>query len=308
MKNEFSLDNENFIELADETRELSEQNEKYRLYQKYFKKLGADCRKVLEMSHFSKVPVVTFGTDGSGISAKNIQVSSRIDESFEAGERFARTTAEIIENDIPLGNLDLINVIGYAPVMSALAGLAVARHFGISNQDSINRLNKKLTPVPGRLNPIAGIKGTLIIDDSYNAAPAAMQNGLDILSLFNPGEEFDRRIAVLGQMAELGKYSEDEHRLIGMKVAEVADLFVAVGERMVSATKAAVEAGMDREHVEWFEDSEAAGRYLDRVIQQGDVIYIKGSQSSRMEKAVKDIMAEPLRAEELLVRQGKGWI
>ena len=73
------------------------------------------------------------------------------------------------------------------------------------------------------------------------------------------------------------------------------------------AVEAAKEAGMDAEHVEWFEDSESAGRYLDRVLQQGDVIYVKGSQSSRMERVVKDIMAEPLRAEQLLVRQGKGW-
>jgi len=162
--------------------------------------------------------------------------------------------------------------------------------------------------MPGRLNPIAGIKGSLIIDDSYNAAPLAMQNGLDVLKSFSLSTDDDRRIAVLGQMAELGQYTENEHRLIGMKVAECADLFLAVGENMRIAVESAKESGLDPNAIEWFANSEEAGRYLDREVKTGDIVYVKGSQSTRMEKVVKDIMAEPARADEILVRQDEKWL
>jgi UDP-N-acetylmuramoyl-tripeptide--D-alanyl-D-alanine ligase len=179
---------------------------------------------------------------------------------------------------------------------------------GVSVADAIKTLSNKYHASAGRLNPIAGIKGSLIIDDSYNAAPAAMQNGLEALRIFRLTEDDNRKIVALGSMAELGQYSDQEHRLIGMKVAEVADVFVAVGENMRVAVDAAIEAGMYREAIEWFATSEEAGRYLDREIQEGDIVYVKGSQSSRMEKVVKDIMAEPLRASELLVRQEEKWL
>ncbi len=109
-------------------------------------------------------------------------------------------------------------------------------------------------------------------------------------------------------MVELGAYTEEEHRFVGLKVAECADLFIGVGGSMHTAIEAAEEAGMDPDNTEWFGSSEEAGKYLDREVQQGDIVYIKGSQSSRMEKVVKELMAEPLRAEELLVRQGKEWL
>ena len=85
-------------------------------------------------------------------------------------------------------------------------------------------------------------------------------------------------------------------------------MFVAVGESMRVAVEAAEEAGMYKEAIEWFATSKEAGRYLDREIQEGDIVYVKGSQSSRMERVVKDLMAEPLRASELLVRQEEKWL
>jgi UDP-N-acetylmuramyl pentapeptide synthase len=174
--------------------------------------------------------------------------------------------------------------------------------------DAAAALSKQLEPVSGRLRPLAGIKGSLILDDSYNAAPASVVAGLEALQQFTPGEEYDRRIAALADMAELGTLSEQEHRAIGTLVATTADLFVAVGPQMRFAIEAAEAAGMDKNKIEWFKDSVEAGRYLDRIIEKGDVVLVKGSQSQRMEKAVKDIMAEPGRAAEFLVRQEEAWL
>lgn len=160
----------------------------------------------------------------------------------------------------------------------------------------------------GRLRPLAGIKGSLILDDSYNAAPASVIAGLEALEQFTPGELKDRRIAALADMAELGSLSEAEHRKIGERVAAAADLFVAVGPQMKFAIEAAIAAGMPEDKTIWFKDSVEAGRYLDRILETGDVVLVKGSQSQRMERLVKDILAEPSKAKELLVRQEDRWL
>lgn len=269
--------------------------------------MNADDERVMEMR--SKVPceIVTYGLRSTDVSMENVKIASRVDEHFDPDEQLAQTTADVSVGGASIGALNLKDVIGYAPALSCLAAIAVARRFDIDPTTAIERLNNGFHAVPGRLRPLAGIKGSMVIDDSYNAAPAAMRAGLDVLKAFVPGEDRDRRIAALGSMAELGQYSANEHRMIGMKVAESADVFVAVGEAMQEAVNAAKEAGMDAEHIHWFPNSEEAGRFLDPYIQEGDIVYVKGSQSSRMEKVVKDIMAEPMRAEELLVRQEKKW-
>jgi UDP-N-acetylmuramoyl-tripeptide--D-alanyl-D-alanine ligase len=148
----------------------------------------------------------------------------------------------------------------------------------------------------------------LIIDSSYNAAPASMMAGLEVLQAFSPVEGA-KRVAALGQMAELGPYSEQEHRMIGMYAAEVGvDLLITVGEPSRDIRRGAIEAGIPEEQTQHFDSSVDAGRWLDREINKGDIILVKGSQSVRMEKVVKDLMAEPLRAGDLLVRQSKKWM
>jgi UDP-N-acetylmuramyl pentapeptide synthase len=271
--------------------------------------LNGDDARVRAMREGVEEDVKRYGcAKENDVQAQNMRLSTRLDESFESGEVFAKTFADVTIGGQAIGTLELVNDIGYAPVMACLAALCVADHFDVPFSRVLRALSEKYHAMPGRLNPLPGIKGSLLIDDSYNAAPAAMQNGLDILKRFTPGEKTDRRIAVLGQMAELGQYTESEHRFIGMRVAETADVFVAVGEHMRIAIDAAIEAGMLKEQVHWFTTSTEAGRFLDGFVQKGDIVYIKGSQSTRMEKVVKDIMAEPLRASELLVRQEQKWL
>jgi UDP-N-acetylmuramyl pentapeptide synthase len=270
--------------------------------------LNEDDEKVLAMERDANERVVKYGSKSLENTYENMILSAEPDAHFSPGEIFLTTVSDIIIHGERFGEIRLNNMIGYAPMMSVLCALTVAHEMGVSVADAIKTLSNKYHASAGRLNPIAGIKGSLIIDDSYNAAPAAMQNGLEALRIFRLTEDDNRKIVALGSMAELGQYSDQEHRLIGMKVAEVADVFVAVGENMRVAVDAAIEAGMYREAIEWFATSEEAGRYLDREIQEGDIVYVKGSQSSRMEKVVKDIMAEPLRASELLVRQEEKWL
>jgi UDP-N-acetylmuramoyl-tripeptide--D-alanyl-D-alanine ligase len=109
-------------------------------------------------------------------------------------------------------------------------------------------------------------------------------------------------------MLEIGHYTEEGHRLVGAKAAE-SDLggLIAVGEKARDIARGAVEAGLADNYVFCFDRAEEAGRFLQNRLKAGDVILVKGSQGMRLEKIVKEIMAEPERAEELLVRQGKDW-
>ncbi|OIO48620.1 MAG: hypothetical protein AUJ32_00140 [Parcubacteria group bacterium CG1_02_40_82] len=185
------------------------------------------------------------------------------------------------------------------PILSAYAvGLALNM-----NLAEIFEGLKAYMPPRGRLQMIEGIKSSWILDDTYNASPAATISALETLAKF----EGRRRIAVLGDMLELGEFTESAHRLIGEKVSECADYFFAVGERMQFAAEAANKKGMKKQKVFWFETADGARMPLQMIMQKGDVILIKGSQSMRMEKIVEEIMAHPEMAGELLVRQEEKW-
>jgi UDP-N-acetylmuramyl pentapeptide synthase len=269
--------------------------------------LNGDDVRVAGMRDRFKAPVQTYSLSHGDAFATDIRLEFPKEDSFDVGEAFVITRATLHVGQ-QSAELVLRNCCTSSLVSASLAAAMVAVHLGVPQHAAVAALSKGLQPVNGRLRPLAGIKGSLILDDTYNAAPASVIAGLEALAQFTPGEERDRRIAVLGDMAELGSLAEAEHRAIGTKVAKAADLFVAVGPQMRFAMEAAQAAGLDRDKIEWFKDSGEAGRYLDRVIQKGDVVFVKGSQSQRMEKAVKDILAEPGRAAELLVRQEDKWL
>lgn len=269
--------------------------------------LNGDDVRVIEMRSRFAAPVATYSLSHGDAYATDIRMEYPRETSFDVGEVFVITRATLhVHNQS--SELILQNCATTSLVSAALAAVAVATQLSVPLSEATTALSKDLLPVNGRLRPLAGIKGSLILDDSYNAAPASVMAALEALEQFTPGEERDRRIAVLGDMAELGSLSDIEHRGIGERVAHVADLFIAVGPQMKLAAEAAEAAGLSRDQIEWFKDSIEAGRYLDRVVEQGDIVLVKGSQSMRMEKTVKDLLAEPARASELLVRQEEKWL
>jgi len=109
-------------------------------------------------------------------------------------------------------------------------------------------------------------------------------------------------------MMEIGDYTEDGHKLVGAKIAELKiDYLVAVGQRAKFMTVGAKEAGLAESNIFQFDNTKEASEFLLSKINNGDVVLVKGSQSMRMEKIVKVLIAEPERAKELLVRQGTEW-
>ena len=162
-------------------------------------------------------------------------------------------------------------------------------------------------PPKGRMHLLSGKNGTTLIDDSYNASPEAVHAALETLRTLTVPEG-TRKIVVLGDMMELGSFSAQEHRRAGKAVAESADIFVAVGLRMKEAAAVAHASGIAESLIYSTKDSTEAGEYLASRVREGDVILLKGSQSMRMERATKILLADPLQAEILLVRQEKEWM
>ncbi|MEK7625223.1 MAG: hypothetical protein AAB467_02620, partial [Patescibacteria group bacterium] len=118
-----------------------------------------------------------------------------------------------------------------------------------------------------------------------------------------------RHIAVLGDMLELGAETDASHREIGFRCAEHnLDFLITVGEASKQTATAAREAGIDENKIASFADSREAGKFLQEKLREGDIVLIKGSQGSRMERIVKEVMAEPLDAGKLLARQEDFWL
>ncbi len=157
---------------------------------------------------------------------------------------------------------------------------------------------------PGRLRLLSGIKETLILDDSYNASPAALTEALATLKIMTAK---GKKIAVLGDMMELGEKTIVAHRQAGIAAAAAADLIITVGVRAKFIAAAAAEKGFKQENMRHFDEARAAGGGLEHLLAPGDLVLVKGSQSMRMERVVEEIMAEPEKKGELLCRQEPEW-
>jgi UDP-N-acetylmuramoyl-tripeptide--D-alanyl-D-alanine ligase len=193
--------------------------------------------------------------------------------------------------------------IGVQHAYNYAAALAVAHIFSIPLADAAAALSAHVPP-PGRMRVVRGIKDTVIIDDTYNSSPIATERALSSLLEIKTAK---RRIAVLGDMLELGRYSVGAHERVGAQVAETADVLVAVGVRARKIVEGALEHGMSEKHIYQYDNAAAAGRELQNLLVPGDVVLVKGSQGMRCEQIVHEIMREPERAAELLVRQGPAW-
>ena len=195
------------------------------------------------------------------------------------------------------------NVFGKQYVYTALAALAVGISLELNLVEGVETLSR-FKPPPGRLNLMEGIKNSFIFDDTYNSSPVAVLAALEVLKIL-PAE---RKIAVLGDMLELGKFAIDEHKKVGRRIKEDGfDLLFTVGPRAKFIADEARATGFNSENIFEFSSSEEVKKILQEKIKQRDLILIKGSQAMRMEKVVEEIMLHPEQKEQLLVRQEKEW-
>ena len=190
-----------------------------------------------------------------------------------------------------------IPILGRQNFPSILAALAVGLASGISLEKGISALADFRLP-PGRFNLLAGIRGSKILDGSYNSNPKSLSAGLATFAKLPAA----RRIFVGGQMNELGADSPRLHREIAEKIS--ADLVVGVFGDSKIFTDAARAKNIP---AEFFPTAELAGEFLRNEIRAGDLIFLKGSQNKvRLERAVAAILADPAD-EKFLCRREKEW-
>lgn len=196
-----------------------------------------------------------------------------------------------------------VPVVGKFQIYVCLPAIAIGLTLGMTLEECADALKSFKLP-PGRMNPIVGLKGASILDGSYNASPATMSAALTMLSNFVAA----RKIVALGTMNELGAKSQEAHLKIGEEASKVAHLLILVGKEAETLKKGALKGGMKEKKIHTFLSSKQAGIFLRDQLEEGDLVLVKGSQNQvRMELLVKEIMADPSLASQLLCRQGTGW-
>jgi UDP-N-acetylmuramoyl-tripeptide--D-alanyl-D-alanine ligase len=172
-----------------------------------------------------------------------------------------------------------VPLIGQHSVHTALRAAAVGLVEGMTWQDILEGLRTGHTQL--RLVAVRSESGALLLDDTYNASPESTIAALNLLS------ELDgKRVAVLGDMLELGPYERQGHEMVGIRAAKVADRLVTVGERGHMIASSARYAGMRPERIVEFEDSDEAIAYLQENLGGQDIVLIKGSHGIRMDRIV----------------------
>jgi UDP-N-acetylmuramoyl-tripeptide--D-alanyl-D-alanine ligase len=177
-----------------------------------------------------------------------------------------------------------VPLIGRHSVHTALRAAAVGLAEGLSWQDITAGLRAGQAQL--RLVAVNTPGGALLLDDTYNASPESTLAALNLLH-----EMEGRKVAVLGDMLELGPYERQGHEMVGIRAVEVAKELVLVGERARIIAESAQQAGMRPSAIHWFEGTDAAANYLTSRLGPGDVVLVKGSRGMHMERIVAALEA-----------------
>jgi UDP-N-acetylmuramoyl-tripeptide--D-alanyl-D-alanine ligase len=172
-----------------------------------------------------------------------------------------------------------IPLIGRHSVHTALRAAAVGLADGLTWQEILNGLSVGRTQL--RLTAVRSENGALLLDDSYNASPESMLAALSLLADLD-----GRRVAVLGDMLELGPYEKQGHEMVGRSAAQVADVLVTVGPLAHLIAVAARQSGLAPEHVVEFETTDQAILHLQDQLTGRDVVLVKGSHGVHMERII----------------------
>jgi alanine racemase len=196
-------------------------------------------------------------------------------------------------------------------VESILAAITTALALGIDPQTAAKRL-ETFAPLPGRSRLLDGVGGSLLLDDTHNAPPAAVEAALHTLDVLKDLHPRSFRIAVLGDMLRLGKYEAEAHQRIGAAVARVADHLVTHGPRAEQIAQAARQSGMAASAVDITYSAEDAAQVVRQRLEGVEagtqpIVLLKGSEEVRLERVTERLLARPEEAAQVLDRQTLAW-
>jgi UDP-N-acetylmuramoyl-tripeptide--D-alanyl-D-alanine ligase len=179
--------------------------------------------------------------------------------------------AEVLQLRVPL--------IGRHSVQTALRAAAIGLVDGLSWQEIVGGLRSTSNEL--RLIAVHTANGAIILDDTYNASPQSMLAALNLLS-----DLVGRKVAVLGDMLELGQYEKRGHEMVGIRAAQVVDELVTLGERGKLIAEAALAAGLPAGNITSFDQVEQVIEYLQPELKPEDVVLVKGSNLMGMDRIV----------------------
>jgi UDP-N-acetylmuramoyl-tripeptide--D-alanyl-D-alanine ligase len=237
--------------------------------------LNYDDERVRKMRPHTKASVLTYGispeadlwadeVEGLGLDGIRLRLHYRNDTVYIKVPLLGRHSAHTV-------------------LRAAAAGLVE----GLDWQDIVEGLR-----TPGaqlRLVAVRGPDDTLILDDTYNSSPPSALAALNLLNDL-PG----RKVAVLGDMLELGDYAEDGHLKVGCRAADVVSELIAVGSLGSTIAQGAMMCGLAESQIHYATDSEVATNVLLKVLQPKDVVLVKGSRGMKMETIVTAVSEEPV--------------
>ncbi len=246
--------------------------------------LNGDDPRVLELRSQTRASSITFGFGKDNMVQARDITSYGLDGTawtahISVSTLFRREGFPEVETSYPLR----LTTVGKQSIAAALAAVAVGLAEGLDWPEIACGLLGQGHGL--RLIPKPGVGGSTLLDDSYNAGPASVMAALELLAEL-PG----RRLAVLGDMMELGSEEYNGHVQVGQRCAQVLDVLVSVGTRGRWIAQSALEAGMASEAVYITNSNSAAVEVLSGTLGQGDVLLIKGSRSMGMESIVNALM------------------
>lgn len=230
--------------------------------------LNADCRFAAQLASGTAARVITFSVEGDG------ELNATQPVFHGGGTTFLLDGVEITS---PL--------LGTHNVQNLLAALAACRGLGIE-LESVLPAVARLSGGRQRLERVE-LEGIVLYDDSYNSNPESARAAVRLLAGLHGHA---RRVLVLGDMLELGPFAAELHHALGAETAAGGvDQLVLVGELVQATAAGAIEAGLDEGRLSHFHDAEAAARAVPGLLQDGDVVLVKGSRATHLERVVAAI-------------------
>ena len=240
--------------------------------------LNFDDDFVMGMKERTRANVMTFGFgDGADVKISNFE-----NKSMDGRPEGIFFKIEYQGNFIPV---NIKNVFGRAQAYNVAIAFAVGIIYGLNLVEIGELIERYYFPIKGRMNLLEGIKETWIIDDSYNASPLSVKEALATVKEL----QAKRKIVVLGDMLELGKYSIEAHENVGKLAGDSADKLITVGSRAKFIAESAIKNGMNKAGVFICDSKEEAIEKLREILQKGDLVLIKASRGIGLDKMVDEI-------------------
>lgn len=234
--------------------------------------INADDPNQNEFPRSTSASVLRYGAEGADACIRNLE---------DRGLFGTRFTLDLPSGEVRVG----LGLVGRHQAENLLAAATAAEALGVGAA-GVAEVAPKLKPAPHRGRVFELADGITVVDDTYNASPLAMRRLLEMLAAAD-----GRRVAVLGEMFELGELAAEAHREVGACAAAACDVLVATGgDNALELAGEARAAGLENGAIHHVEDAEAASELLASILKPGDIVLIKGSRGVGLDRTVDALL------------------